>query len=114
MTAWVMLCWSMLRMSVFHHELSPGREQTPAAALLHQAPQALFEAHRHDDCQQAKAEQVPGAVVAEELVQRPEDERTNHRSLDSANAADHDHEYRKRRPVDTEGRVRADTQVANE
>jgi hypothetical protein len=49
-----------------------GREQAPAVALLDPAPQALLEEDRHDDGEQTEAEQVPGAVVAEELVQRPQ------------------------------------------
>src|SRR5664279_4299214 len=104
----------MFLMSLLDDELPSRREQAPAAPLLQPAPQALLEADRHDDRQQAKAEQVPRAVLAEELVQGPEDQRADHRPLDASDAADHDHEDRERGPVDAEGGVGADAQVAYE
>ena len=61
-----------------------------------------------------RPEQVPGAVVAEELVERPEDQRADDRPFDAADAADHHHEDRERGPVDAERGVGADAQVAHE
>jgi hypothetical protein len=88
------------------------RGSSPSAAGP--APEPLPEEERGQDRQQPEPEQIPRAVVAEELVERPEDERADDRALDAADAADHHHEDRERRPVDAEGGVRADAQVTQE
>src|SRR2546427_9008544 len=89
-----------------------GRKHGPPVALLGPAPQPLLEEDRDDDRHQSQAEQVPGAVVAEELVERPENDGADDRTFDAADAADDDHEDPERGPVDAEGGVRADAQVA--
>src|SRR5664279_95171 len=119
-TASVMLCSVMLRMASSGmsstaagsgKQSSPGWKEAPAPAQPGEAPEPLLEADRDDDGKHAEADQVPGAVVAEVLVECPEDQRADDRAFD---AADHDHENGKGRRVDAEGGVRADAQVADE
>ena len=50
---------------------SGSTQERPAPALLGITPEALLEEDGDDDRQQAEAEQLPGAVVAQELVQPP-------------------------------------------
>src|SRR6185436_1169975 len=92
----VIVCSSMLRMGNLVCGMSSGRrnepagggKQRPAPALLQPAPQALLEEDRDDDRDQYQAHQVPAAVVAERLVQRPEDQGTDDRPFDASDAAD--------------------------
>src|SRR4029077_17902954 len=77
-------------------------------------PQAPRREQHHDDADQSKHEQIPGAIVCEHILQQKEYEHPDHRTLDGANSADHNDEDDVSRPIDDrERRVRGDAGLLN-
>ena len=71
---------------------------------------------QHDgDADQAEQQQIPGAVVGEQVLQREENDHADDRPLDGADAADHDDEDDVGGPVDDrEGGVRRDARLLHD
>ncbi len=86
--------------------LAAATGSRPAAAdrqpLLDQTPQPLGQQQREGDRGGAQADQIPGALIGEPVLDREEDRGPDERSLEGAQAADQHHEDHVRRPLHAE------------
>src|SRR5215813_10340241 len=89
--------------------------RSPSRSARPEAPRGLSGPEHDGDRDCAEHHQVEGAEIGERLAQQEENERTDDRTLDAANAADHGDEDHEGGPVvDAEGGVRRDAQLLQE
>src|ERR1700758_2365460 len=89
-------------------------EKLNTRAVGEQPPQALRREQHHDDADQSKHEQIPGAIVCQHILEQKEYEHPDHRTLDGANSANHNDEDDVSRPInDRERRVRGNAGLLN-
>src|SRR4029077_20573735 len=119
----------MIRMSVvmsamgsslaFHGDRAAAQhaadgEKLNAGAAAERSAQALRREQHHDDADQSKHEQIPGAVVCQHILEQKEYEHPDHRTLDGANSADHNDEDDVSRPIkDRDRSVRGNAGLLN-
>src|SRR3982074_3080933 len=80
------------------YQSSLNREESQVVTAGDVAPQSAGKTDCHDDREQTQPDQIPGAVVREELVQQIKQHHPDDRTLDRADAADHDDKNRERGP----------------
>src|SRR5713226_9500086 len=83
------------------NELNPSleREQLPAEPGCSESPQAARRPHHDDDSDDAQHQEIDASEIGEGLTQHEEDQRSDNRPLDRADAADDDDEDDEGGPV---------------
>ena len=74
------------------------------------APEAALSEDDHAGREHPDEDQVPGAVVGQQLLQGEEDDRPDDGTLDGAQTADDHGEDHERAPLEAEGRLGLDAQ----
>ena len=96
-------------------EAALHREQVQVEAAIDPAPDAVARIEHEQHGDQAQDDQVPGAVVGQELAQDEVDDHADDRPLDRADAADYHHEDHDDGPVlQAEARLGRDAQLLQE
>src|SRR5258708_2715857 len=92
-----------------HHPIT-HRQQAQPHALLDRPPQSARQHEREQRGGGAPAGEVPRAAPGDGRLDRTDEDRAQDGTLESAQAADQDHEDHVSRPLDAEDRTRLDEQ----